>query len=336
MAQEPNAILAINSLDRYQYNTGTLSQLTQGLVAKLYDIPPYPNNFQITSPGALIYGYLHKIVISQIQLQYNVPTIVPGKNDFFVMYQAGTVPGIAIAAIVIPFGFYTPQELAAVLQTLILASDFGISENAPNFTVTYDIEHNAFNFNSNNPAFLFYFPFQAELLVVNPTYTGEEILTIYRTYNLLGITITNSGTFIDGGLEEQISGASINFLYTPYIDIVSEVLTKYQNVKDTDSSAKKLNSIIARFYLSGVGIPQAVDGLPVGSRPFTVVQDLNSPKIMRWSPDEAVNSIDFQLRDQYGDLLFVRGPTSDVGNPVAGTYYTEFQMTLLCVEKNRY
>jgi hypothetical protein len=53
--------------------------------------------------------------------------------------------------------------------------------------------------------------------------------------------------------------------------------------------------------------------------------DLNSPKVIQWTPDVAVPSIDFQLLDQYGE--FIQG--GDYG------FSTEFQMTLLCAEGER-
>jgi hypothetical protein len=59
---------------------------------------------------------------------------------------------------------------------------------------------------------------------------------------------------------------------------------------------------------------------------------LNTPKVIKWTPDTAINSIDFQMRDCYGDLLW----TADLepAFPYTGeTFNTEFQMTLLCVEK---
>jgi len=45
--------------------------------------PPFANNFTISSPGALIYGYMNKLIVSQIQVQYNVPTVNQEMNDFF-------------------------------------------------------------------------------------------------------------------------------------------------------------------------------------------------------------------------------------------------------------
>ena len=329
MAQAPNAILAINSLDRFNFQGETLfnNTIVNSLYFKIFDGPPFSNNFQIESGGALIYGYMNKIIISQIQLQYNVPTIIPGKNDYLLLFQAGTFPGIAIAIVIIPYGFYTPQELAAVLQVLIRATDFGLGGNAPDFTVIYDAEQNAFVFDSNNPSFLFYFPVDlATIQVVIPGIT-PSFIPLLKTYNLLGISQANADDFLGPGKQVQKSGNNINWLYTPYVDIISEALTKYQNMKDTDTSRNKLNSIIARIYLVGVGPAQAVDGNPVGSRPFTVIQDMNSSKVIRWSVNEAVNNLDFQMRDQYGDLLFVSGQSSDVGFPLVGYFSSEFQMT---------
>ena len=51
------------------------------LLSQYQDNLPFSNNFTIQSPNALIYGYVKRIMVSQIQLQYNIPTVVQGKND---------------------------------------------------------------------------------------------------------------------------------------------------------------------------------------------------------------------------------------------------------------
>ena len=53
-----------------------------------------------------------------------------------------------------------------------------------------------------------------------------------------------------------------------------------------------------------------------------MTSDLNSPKVIEWTSDVAVPSIDFQLRDCYVELI-----PGDVEK-----YPSEFQMTLLCLE----
>jgi hypothetical protein len=324
MAGPPNAILAINSLDRY--NTQAQPNLNVSLEDQYENIGPPCNNFTLQSGGAFVYGYMEKIIVSQVQLQYNVPTVIPQRNDTFLIFIQ--TPVQEEVDIIIPWGFYTPDELAAIIQAKILQTNIAIY--APNFSVTYRTDgiRGGFTFADPAESMTFYFPSLGQIKA-QTVLPNAVVSTILKTYRLLGMTQANSAANTSF---EQISTTSINFLYTPYVDIISEVLTKYQNIKDTDSSYNKLNSIIARIYLNGVGIPQTLEAnVSLGSAPFTIVQDLNSPKIIRWSPSESVYNIDFALRDQYGELLFFQD-TDYEGNYVSPVYNTEFQMTLLCAE----
>lgn len=404
MAQQPNAILAINSLDRYisgtvdvnsvflaQWEAGSLQlTLVEGMPkvgARLYETvgilnetqivsvvgegfgaiitidlattiaepigagvnqvitvsaasqpvsnslfalfnntPPYSNNFTIQSPGALIYGYITKIIVSQIQLQYNIPTITT-RNSRFAVKKAGQAN---ISYIDIPYGFYYPDELAALLQVQMRADAYLASLT---ISVVYS-DRSGFTFTATTGAPTgFFFPAIPELQrVLQVSQRDEELPIILKTYRTLGITIFNS----DPPERVQVSTEAPNFLYTPYIDITSDVLTNYQKVKDTTTSTNKLTSLIARVYLSGSGQIQTTTGtIALGCRPFEVVADLNTPKVIRWDPSVAVPSIDFQLRDQYGDLIVSSEEVIDPLNPpflTGEASNTEFQMTLLCIE----
>ena len=155
-------------------------------------------------------------------------------------------------------------------------------------------------------------------------FSQERIATFYKTLKLLGMDPTN-----DVEQNQQISERFPNFLYTPYIDIYSDVLTNYQNIKDTNTSISKSKGLIARVYLSGVGNPQNTNGnTDLGTVPFIMTADLNNAKIIQWSPDVAVPSIDFQVLDQYNQLLPM-GPSLTSSDT---KFQTEFQMTLLCSE----
>ena len=305
----PNAILAINSLDRYiEVIGGRADQpFSTYLESQYYALPPFSNNFTISSPGALIYGYINRIVVSQIQIQYNIPTAISGVNDRFFIAIASTN---VLYPVTIPYGYYVPDELAAALQTVINAV---AALGALNFTVIYDTR-SGFQFDADDD---FYFPNFLQIA----TSSGEQSATnALKAYRLLGVNIEN--TTPD---DQQLSQVFPNFLYTPYIDFYSDVLTNYQNIKDTNTSVAKPKGLIARVYLSGNGSLQSqspTSGL--GTEPFVVTADMNSPKVIRWTRDVAVPSIDFQLRDCYGDLI----PTT----PTTDSLSTEFQMTLLCVE----
>ena len=87
-------------------NTSTPSQpVANFLFGSFTNAKPYANDFTIQSPGALIYGYIKKLIVSQIQMQYNVPTIIPNINDEF--YIISNVP--QVYRYTIPFGFYYPD-----------------------------------------------------------------------------------------------------------------------------------------------------------------------------------------------------------------------------------
>jgi len=290
-----------------QENIGN-QPISNALEAQYNDSQPYSNNFSINSPGALIYGYINRIIVSQIQLSYNVPTVCMGKNDTF--FIKGSTPGVL--KVIIPHGFYYADELAATLQTEIRK---GVGWTAT--TVTFS-PRDGFIF--TNPDFTIYFPIYTEIIVLPGNYgIGSDL--IYKTYRLLGMTIQNSN--VGTPVNTQISFDYPNFLYTPYIDIYSDVLTNYQNIKDTNTSVEKPKGLVARIYVSGTGQIQATGSVSaLGTAPFVMTSDLNTPKIIRWTPDVAVPSIDFQLLDQYGEFI----PGASEG------YSTEFQMTLLCVE----
>ena len=350
---EPNAILAINSLDRYnasQGGNGQPASFAQS-IEKQYNKTGQPcNNFQVGGFGALIYGYIKKIQVSQIQLQYNVPTIIPGQNDQLMMSLIKLTAPYTITTdlIKIPFGYSTPEELAAILQLLLTTSAlWAVSA----INVSYRSDYNDFRFEVvDGLTYHLYFPNIDQIKLNLGPSLSNQYLIVLKTYKVFGIDINN-----DVPYAIQYSGVNADFLYTPYVDIFSTALTKYQKVKDNTTNASSETSIIARIYLAGVAGPQNAGGegilqdfpsgqpvpitnfsYPLGSRPFIVTQDCNTPKVIRWSKDETVYALDFQLRDQYGDLLFTQfnggqltpNPT-DNPNPI---FYTEFQMTLLCIE----
>jgi len=334
-ANAPNAILAISSTDRYtSYIGGNANQpISNALFAQYFKNGSNSNDFSITAPNALINGYIEKIIISQIQLQYYLPTIIPSKNDFLV-FRAEQSNGSGIFntySTSIPYGFQSPSELATVLQ--IFMNEIYVGDN---FVVTYSLSGNpplgyvGFEILFYDGGKRFYFPSPIEMSALG--FSDLQILNTLKLYRVFGITSNNTNAS-----RTQVSTTAPNFLYTPFIDIYSDALTNYQSLKDTDSSTSRRKGLISRIYLSGVGtapIPKdpsaqftSNNDNVLGSYPFTLTYDLNTPKVVKWTRDSAVNSLDFQMRDCYGDLLF--NSTGAASNEV---FNTEFQMTLLCIE----
>jgi hypothetical protein len=324
---ETNAILAISSLDRYTSNNtpffgsfGSPATTNYSLIASYNNSSPPSNDFQITTPGVLTYGYISKIVVTQIQLQYNIPTVNSNLNNLlpFVLVQRNPFV-LTYFEIFIPSGFYTPSELAAMLEQQMnlfpLLDTYG-------FLVTYDQVKNEFKFTTEQGIVDFFFPDIDQIIDrfinLNQDLSEANLDTYLRTYKLLGLAIPNATAE-----PIQVSYKAPDFLYTPYIDIYSNALTAYQKLSDGNSTVSRPKGLVSRVYLSGVGAPQITkSNQALGDSPFVVTLDLNNPKVIRWTKDVAINSLDFQMRDCYGDLI----PGRTLGSN------TEFQMTLLCIE----
>jgi hypothetical protein len=365
MYHTPSAILGVSSLDRYtRGNSKNVTRRDTALISIFIGnntfqnyLPGAPgNNFELTSPSAFIYGYISRILISQIQIEYRVPTIVPSNSIFGtfpnnpseppqigndvlpIMYFPSNILPPVLYLLQLPYGFYTPQELAAMIEVqivdripLLSQMEVTYSNSGNGISPTQPVQSggigfgNSFTFTTANGPItqLFAFPGLDELLN-GFSLTPDEITAVLKTYRLFGITyqVTVNASFSNTNTWQL---ASPNFLYTTYIDIVSSNLTKFQKIKDTDTSVYGRTGLIARVFLSGVAYPQNTSATyGVGCEPFIMTSDLNTPKVIRWSPDEAIYNLDFQLYDQYGDALYWTNE-----NP------TEFQMTLLCQEDDK-
>lgn len=113
MPRKGNAFLLIDSLDRYLTIGANIGTENDPLVAQFLTTNTTTcADFQIQSPGALINGYMGSLMVTQIQLQYKIPTITP-RNDTIFMYNYTTEEDAEIA---LPDGFYTPLEMASILQ----------------------------------------------------------------------------------------------------------------------------------------------------------------------------------------------------------------------------
>jgi len=275
------------------------------------------NSFTIQSPAALIYGYVRRIIVSQIQLSYNIPTVCLGKND--TLWIGGPTALSPLESITIPYGFYQADELAAALEALLAGTTIGASAD---IGVVFD-PRNGFVFTSRaGPAVDFFFPSPQNYSAFSGNNSDSpEVQVLLKTYRLLGITATNSA---EQGLQTEQVGAYPNFIYTPFIDIYSDVLTNYQSIKDTSTFVNKNKGLVARIYLSGTGnIQETRSVIGMGTAPFVMTADMNTPKVIEWSPEVAVPTLDFRLQDCYGELI----PGPEMGQS------TEFQMTLLCTEE---
>ncbi len=95
---------------------------------------------------------------------------------------------------------------------------------------------------------------------------------------------------------------SMGLYYTTYIDLCSATLTKY--VKVRSASTSKTTNLVIRMHFASPPAPNEIVYLTKNTSPN--VQ-------LFFNHAEPINTIDFELRDQFGDLLYI--PQNSDGTP---------------------
>jgi hypothetical protein len=249
----------------------------------------------------LLYGYFTRMAITQIQFEWFIPTIVEGKNsDMFL-----TIDDVQIY-ITIPTGFYSPTTLAAEIQTLVRAdADYDADWN---FTVTGTTDAFVFDVDS---------PYEITFEAPYPDDVSSEAIAINRLYLTMGFYEDNFEP-----ADRIVTGIPL-MLYTRYLDICSSRLTNYQKVKDATTMPNNLTQdVIARVYPVPPGQSKSESFVEnTFDVPFTLCIDYNTPKHIRWSPDQAVNNFDIRVFDEFGELMYW-----------SPEYASEYQLTFLASE----
>lgn len=288
ISQRPpaSAWLNIDSEDRYQVQYSKQSD-------------PIPaNDFRIQKNQPLLYGIFKRAGVSQIQLEYRVPSVVTGVNDTFVIVD---VTNNDYYQVVLPEGYYSATTLAAAIQTAVLA----IPANPfTGFTCVYSALVGGFILTNS--------AVDIQLSVAyNPGPVSDALLDNFsRTFDLIGGVVDNVGLSITTGTPK--------LLFTNYIDIVSDRLAKYQRVKDADTLLTNKTNVLARVFLTA---PNTRVDPTLSGGPFDLTWDPNTPKHSMWSVNEAIYELDFRLYDDHGQLL-----------PWSPQYNTEFQVSILASE----
>lgn len=259
----------------------------------------YPaNDFRIQKSQPLLYGNFKRVAMTQIQVQYRVPTIVANVNDQFIIENDLNQDQYPIS---LEPGYHSAQDLASLVKTAVLAIP-------GNPFATFDCSYNVVSagLRMTCPT-----PFALKPNLSTP-FTDAQKNIWSRTLVTLG---ANYGNTL-GGTSQYLGSPQL--IFTRFIDITSSRLAKFQRVKDADTIQTNKSNHVCRVYLTAPNTrvdPTATPG------PFDICIDPNTPKHSMWSIDEAIYELDFQMYDEYGQPLFW-----------SPTYNTEFQLTLLASE----
>ena len=330
--------LHVNSLDRYVLPFSTVKPQTQeqAQLAFYYASFNPSSDCLIQTKRALLYGYFHRLAITEFQLKFRVPTIVTGVNDILsmVVWPANVFANAVYYEVVVPQGYYTTAALAAYLQVQIragFASATGYTVTPPTDqagTAQTGLVQTGFNFATNN----------TDTWAINyasGSLTVAEFLRATKFSRTLGvgreavgltpeITPASPGTFAPAVAFKTYSP---NWFPTDFIDIVSKSLSNYKDSKDANATVQSPIGVLARIYISDFPTVQGATGNNIpnsmvwGSSPLNFTKHWFNPNWSQWSPNQAIDKIDIQLLDQWGNPLFWNSE-----------YNTEWSMTLTATE----
>jgi hypothetical protein len=261
------------------------------------------------------------------------------------------IQGLTISGnyrIAVTQSFYTPSELAAAVKSGL--DNLDISNDSVVWTVTHTPREAYFTIsisgsNSGDPYFF-------NILPPNQSYTFIDTATSDGAGTVISSAVQDDLTYMMGltpatttetAVYTEIRGGYASCQYTPYIDIVSSILTKNQNIRDNDSSLRNGTSKLARVYLSEPGAKNqftidatgtAVDCNIVGCRPFVIHREFQTPKVISWNTTENVDIVDLQVLDRLGYPIYIenRVVDSEVFDTLIEGNTATFQFTIQVTE----
>lgn len=296
--QPSTALLTIDSEDRWANWTQK-----RNAVPGSYNYSPY--DFTITKNESIMNGFFTRLGVSEVVFPWTIPNINAQTNRMIVRYTSGGP--VTRFTLSVPGGFYTPNELAAKIQAILIATD-------PLFAGTgvgygFDLIGGS---GAPTPVFSFDFSLTPLTVAFEPMpYQPNPALPDFFQFNntkqlfdILGLSLNPLITTFT----TRKQGFSTYCQSTRYIDIVCEVLTYNQALKDTTTQVVARDSL-ARVYLGAMNSNQNLqvndpDFAPPGTTPGTIYAMYNNPKQIQWIPNQPVPSgLRFQIFDDEGTPL---------------------------------
>jgi hypothetical protein len=303
------ALFCIDSKDRYdnfqQASVGTIS----------------PYAFQITSNQSLVNGFFRRLALTEIVFPYYIANINTRTNRLSISKNGGAFQTLTIATL----GFYSPTQIAAIIQAGLLAAPFSFAAGT---TCTYS--EGRFTIQTGGTD---------TIALRRATFAGGATVNQFQLIDLMGFN-TALALVASGVLISKVTRCR----YTEFVDIVCSQLTYNQDLKD-GSSATLVKDSLARVYIetedsfvqpywNGTTQIIAQDDIP-GTYPFTINRKFPHPKQIQWNNTQPIGNLIFEVYDDKGDLLsgYGLGPLAPGDPPLQpDSGLPDWRMTLLLSE----
>jgi len=261
-------------------------------------------NFTINKNQSLFNGFFNRLAVAEIVLEWNLPNVSAywGNNTFSVTnFATGYTANVTIPS---P-RFYKPVELLQLIAFLVNQNTTGAGD-----------------------------PLRLE---VGEAYGNITLITagaglqnfIINASTLASQLFNSSQIGVAGGLGGYYMSAPL-VLGTRYIDIVCQQLTYNQDLKDNTTSTYN-RDVLYRWYFADDNVPEGYDtivkeinaGDPAAAVPypptfaisptniqiaqgntsFTIRRTPPVAKQIRWSPEQPIGQVNFQVYDDTGRLI---------------------------------
>lgn len=224
-----------------------------------------PWDFQITKKQSILNGFFTRVGTTEVVLNWVEPNITTGENDTFTVVKTA---GAVSYTVTVAEGTYTVAQILDRLVVLLNAAGTGI---------TWSITGVAGNCALNGTA----------AFTIPATTLSDQ----------LNITAAASGT-------SAPIFPSPDLRPTPFIDFVSSQLTYNQAVKDSATSTGE-PQVLCRWYFAWDEQPLLdAYGFPIlmGYTSFCARRTFNPPKQIRWSPNQPIGNLAFQVLSETGRI----------------------------------
>jgi hypothetical protein len=265
-----------------------------------------PYDINIQKNQQLFSGAVQRITLTEINMPWNIPNVNPRNDILFLEKDDGTETFITLS-----IQYYTATELATAVQGA-LNSGGGVF-GSTTWTVSFDARNANFTINPGDGALDWR---------INPKIGQSKGRNQFTGVNRSSTLAEMMGfNYVNTDYINILEGSYASILYTSYVDVVSSVLCKNQNVRDTSTSYFTGNNILARIYISpSTFYAVGNDSTTIGTRPFMLNYVFATPKEIQWNPEEFLPSCNIRLQDDKGDLLYALpgAPETESGLGFAG------------------
>jgi hypothetical protein len=294
------------------------------------------NNFRIQKRQSILNAFARRIQPTEIRFPWFIPNITEYNNSITFTFQGlGTftvsiplyTPGTAIPPNQY-IGFYTPSEIVTALNSA-LALVPGLAPDVP--VVAYDSA--TMTYSITNPVGSPY-PMKVWADASASPLSANDYYAKPSLFKTLGFQLQQSqGLPVNAGT--VLTGLPTMSSYTDYVDICSDKLMYYTDVKDGSSADRSSSSsVVIRLYACDeVSIPTVTAGVPLTCSPFIIHRQFKNAKSIQWNAEAVIDWLDMQIYDMYGNLVPL--PKYRSSSASATTYdgaYPDFQVTFLASE----